>query len=303
MKKQEWCLQQRASSVERLMEKLINGAGWGVILLIGAITFYLFYSGFPFIQKYGLGELLLNSRWAPVGKRVSYGISYMIGTSLFGSFGVMALIIPLGTVIALYTEELAPEWLAVIIRSAMGLMAGIPSIIYGLVGLMLVTPVFYELEKWYGKQNVDFYSVSGGANFLVSILLLTIMFLPTMVLSVGEVIRAVPEHYKLSALGLGATKFEVASGIILLCIKKQIVAAGILNFGRVLGETMVVSLVAGGIVHKPELFEPVRFLTTTLASEMGYATGAHREALFSIGLLLYLILMAVMGGMHVFTEK
>ncbi len=285
------------------MAVLIKGMGISVVIVVGAITFYLLYKGMPFFMKHGLGEMLLRSRWNPVGENPSYGISYMIGTSIFGSFGAMIIAMPIGVATAIYMEEMAPKWFSDRLEVVIELMAGMPSIIYGLAGLMVLTPMVYDWEKLWMKEEWKYHVPSGGANLLTAILVLAMMILPTIITMSKEAIRAVPKRLRMEAMALGASGFEVSWSVVLESAKSGIISAGILSLGKVLGETMAVSLVAGGVVNAPKPFSSVRFLTTALVSEMGYATGNHREALFSIGLILYLLVMILFGGVHGLTKK
>ena len=303
MKGQEWQLHQRKGVGETGMAVLIRGTGILVLIVTGAITFYLFYKGILFFLENGMGTMLLNCRWEPTGRFPWYGISYMIGASVFGSFGAMAVAMPAGVAIAVYIEEFAPKRLSVTLEIIIELMAGVPSIVYGLAGLVQITPVLYQWEKKWIADNTAFYIPSGGSNLLAAIFVLAIMILPTIIMTSKEAVKAVPERLKREAMALGASKVEAIIGVKLKSAYHGIVTAGILGFGRVLGETMAVSLVAGGCVNFPVPFASVRFLTTALVSEMGYAEGNHRKALFSIGLILYILIMLLIGGVHEFTKS
>ncbi len=303
MKRQELGLRQKTRNSEILMACLIKGMGLLVVLIVGAITWYMFYKGIPFFKKYGVEEMLLRSRWEPVSENPSFGISYMIGTSVLGSLGAMALTMPIGVLTAIYWIEIAPEWLSDIMGAVIELMAGMPSIIYGLAGLTMVTPMIYDFEKLWFEELPGKHIFSGGSNLLAAILVLAVMMLPTVTITSAAAIKAVPKARKLEAMALGASKLQAVFSVVLEDAKRRLITVGILGMGRVLGETMVVSLVAGGVVNRPELFSSVRFMTTALVSEMGYAKGIHREALFSVGLILYILILVLVGGVHELAEK
>ena len=281
----------------------MKGIGISVVAVVGAITFYLLYKSIPFMQKYGVGQMLLNCRWEPVSEMPSYGISYMIGTSLFGSFGALALAMPIGLATAVYISELAPKGVAEMLETVVELMAGIPSIIYGLVGLILITPKVQKWEQAWLQNEETAHGFSGGANLLTAILVLAVMILPMVIITSKAAIEAVPQRIRLEAMVLGASRLQTIFSVVLEEADKGIVTAGILAFGRILGETMVVSFVAGGVVNRPTPFSSVRFLTTTLVSEMGYAKGTHREALFLIGWILYVLILVLIGGGHGLATK
>ena len=303
LKGQEWQLRKRQQASEYVMAVVIKGMGMLVVLTVLAITFYLFYKGMPFWQEHGIGSMLLNSRWAPAEEQPSYGISYMIGASVYAGLGAVAVAMPIGVIIALYLVELAPRWFADILWQVMELMSGIPSILYGLCGMILLTPGLYKWEKVWCLEGEKIYIPSGGANLLAAILVLAVMILPSVVITAGTAMQEVSKRQRLEAKALGASRFQVAVGVVLQGAEGGITAAGILALGRAIGETMAVSFVAGGVVNRPRLFSAVRLLTTALVSEMGYAKGVHREALFCIGLILYLLIMILIGGLHGVAEK
>ncbi len=303
MKGQEWQLQKTEKVSEAVMAFIIKMLGKSVVTIVAAITFYLLYKGCPFFIKNGIAEMVLKSNWKPLAEIPSYGISHMVGATLFGSFGAMALAMPVGIGTALFLAELAPKWLLNILEPIIELLAGIPSIVYGMVGLMVVTPFLYKVEEAVYYRKNPSYIPSGGANLLAAILVLAVMILPTVIITSKAAVKAVPEQLKCAAIALGATRLQVVFGVTLRSASSGILTAGLLGLGRVLGETMAVSFVAGGVANYPMPFSSVRFLTTALVSEMGYAVGMHREALFAIGLILYLFVMILIGGVHEFTAK
>lgn len=277
--------------------------GMITVAAVIAITFYLLYKGMPFFLKVGIFEMLLGTDWEPLQEIPRYGILYMIEATLFGSIGAMALAMPVGVFTAAFLVEMSPKWFSDILEPIVELLAGIPSVIYGMLGLTMVTPVLYQLEMaWYKEKN-PVHMPSGGANLTAAILILAVMILPTIIVTGKTAIEAVPKEIVNGSKALGATKVQTIFGVTLKSAKSGLMTAGLLGLGRVLGETMAVSFVAGGKVNAPFPFASVRFLTMALAGEMGYAQGMHREALFAIGFILYLTIMILLGGVHAFRRK
>ncbi len=298
MKQQRWYLQETESFLEISTRIFIKIAGLTAVGAVGAITFYLFWKGIPFFLKEGVGKMILETKWKPLNETPEYGIFYMIGTTCLGSIGAMTLAMPIGVFTAVFLTKLSPKWVANIAEPAIEILAGIPSIIYGMIGLIVITPFLSKIEMiWYQKTG-GFHMPSGGANLIAAILVLAAMVLPTIIIMSKTAIKAVPKEMENGAKALGATKLEVIFGVTLKSAGSGIFTAGLLGFGRVMGETMAVSFVAGGTVNFPLPFSSVRFLTTALVSEMGYAKGVHREALFAIGFILYLCIMVLMIGVH-----
>ncbi len=272
----------------------------GMVILI---TSYLVYKGIPFFLKEGIGSMLLETDWKPLNKNPKYGIVYMIATTFFGSVGAIVLAMPIGVFTAIFLVKVAPNWLADILEPVIGILAGIPSIIYGMLGLIVITPIFYKIERNYFLLENDFAVMpSGGANLMASIVVLAIMILPTIITMSQTVIKAVPIQLEHGALALGATNLQTTFTVTLKNASSGLLETGILGLGRVMGETMAVSFVSGGKVAFPYPFSSVRFLTTALVSEMGYAGGVHREALFAIGLVLYLLEMLLIVIVHQVTK-
>ena len=274
--------------------------GFLTIIIVGLMTCYLIYKAMPFFFKEGIGSMLLETDWKPLDENPKYGIVYMVATTLFGSLGAMVLAMPIGIFTAIYLVKIAPSWVTNILEPIIAILAGIPSIIYGMFGLIVITPVLYQVEKKYFLLERDFILLtkerdailsSGGANLIASILVLAIMILPTIITMSQTVLKAVPEKVEHGALALGATSLQMIFTVTLKSASSGLFAIGMLGIGRVIGETMAISFVSGGNVAFPSPFSSVRFLTTALVSEMGYAQGTHREALFAIGLILYLFEM------------
>ncbi len=276
--------------------------GFMAIGMVILITSYLICKGIPFFLKEGIGSMLLETDWKPLDKNPKYGIVYMIVTTFFGSVGAIVLAMPIGVFTAIFLVKVAPNWVKDMLEPMIGILAGIPSIIYGMLGLIVITPIFYEIERNYFLLRSDFTMLtkertsimpSGGANLMASIVVLAIMVLPTIITMSQTVIKSVPIQLEHGALALGATNLQTTFTVTLKSASSGLLATGILGLGRVMGETMAISFVSGGKVAFPYPFSSVRFLTTALVSEMGYAGGTHREALFAIGLVLYLFEMTL----------
>lgn len=232
--------------------------------------------------------------WQPTAREPSFGILYAILTSIVGTFLAVALGAPIGLFTAVFLAEAAPAWLSALIRPAIELLAGIPSVIYGVLGMMILNPFMYRVEQriFAGSQTHQF---TGGANLLSAVIVLAVMILPT-VISISEAaLRAVPRELKASSLALGASSVETIFRVTIPAARSGVLAAVVLGVGRAVGEAMAISLVSGNSVNLPLPFCSVRFLTTAIVSEMGYAGGLHRQVLFTVGLVLFAFIMMVNG--------
>lgn len=243
-----------------------------LLLIIG----FVFYKGLtPFISKgYSFTAFLSGTEWLPSSDK--FGILPMILASIFATVGALVIGVPIGILTAVFIAEIAPKKIAKLISPAVELLAGIPSVLYGIFGLAFIVPAI---------QNI--FNLPKGQSLLAVILVLAIMMLPT-IISVSETaIRAVPKAYKEGSLALGASKIETIFKVVLPAAKSGILAAVVLGIGRALGETMAVILVAGNSPMMPKLMDSVRPLTTNIALEMGYAFGTHQEMLFATGVVLF----------------
>lgn len=262
------------------------------ILAVASVTVYMIKSGVPAFFKVGVKEILFSTTWKPTAASPQYGIGAVILTSLAGTGLAILLGVPVGILTAVFLAELAPKKLAAVIRPAVELLAGIPSVIYGLLGLMVLTPAMYKLEKliFAGDESHQF---TGGANLLSAVIVLAIMILPTIVTMSETALLAVPNKLREASRGLGATKLQTIFKVVLPSARSGIATAIVLGVGRAIGEAMAISLVAGSSVNLPLPFNSVRFLTTAIVSEMSYAEGVHRQVLFSIGLVLFVFIMLI----------
>lgn len=262
------------------------------VLAVASITLYMIISGTPAIFKVGLKEILFGTVWKPTAAEPQFGILYVILTSIVGTTLAILIGVPIGLLTAVFLAEVAPKKLAMVVKPAVELLAGIPSVIYGLLGIYLLNPLMYKLELllFEGSETHQF---TGGANLLSAVLVLAIMILPT-VINISETsIKAVHPSIKAASLALGASHMQTIFKIILPAAKSGIVTAIVLGVGRAIGEAMAITLVSGSSVNMPLPFHSVRFLTTAIVSEMGYSSGTHRQVLFTIGLVLFVFIMLI----------
>ena len=272
----------------------------GVFLLLGLITVgcvllisvYLIVSGIPAIQKIGLVPFLFGKTWASTAAEPSYGILPFILTSVYGTAGAIVLGVPLGFLTAVYLAKVAPPRLKTVLESAVSLLAGIPSVVYGLVGMLVLVP---------GIRKV--FHLADGASLLAAIVVLAIMILPSIIKVSVTALEAVPPEYEDASLALGATPIETYFKVSVPAAKSGIAAAVVLGVGRAIGEAMAVMMVSGNVPNMPSLFQSVRFLTTAVASEMSYSSGLQRQALFSIALVLFLFIMLINATLNFFLKR
>lgn len=281
-----------AFTAERLARALLLICAVVAIFAVCAITLYLFAKGLPALHKVGVGELLFGTVWKPTAAEPSFGIAYIILSSIVGTAASVLLGVPIGLLTAVFLTEVSGKTLAKVVQPAVELLAAIPSVIYGLLGMMLLNPLLYKLEKavFAGSSTHQY---TGGADLLAAVIVLAIMILPTVISVSASAIRAVPGSLRAASLALGASKMQTIRCVTVPAAKSGILTGVVLGIGRALGEAMAINMVAGGAVNLPLPFNSVRFLTTQLVSEMGYAEGTHRQVLFTVGLVLYLFIMIV----------
>ena len=260
------------------------------------ISVYLVVSGVPAIAEIGIGDFFLGKVWKPTATTVepSYGIAPFLLTSIYGTAGAVVLGIPVGLLTAVFLAKLAPPKVAAVIRTAVQLLAGIPSVVYGLVGMIVLVP---GVQKLFG--------LSSGATLFTAILVLAVMILPSIINVSETALRAVPKDYEDASLALGATELETYFRVSVPAAKSGIATAIVLGVGRAIGEAMAIIMVSGNVPNMPGLFESVRFMTTAIASEMSYAPvgSLQRQALFSIGLTLFLFIMLINVLLNLFVKK
>ena len=278
-----------------LLEDVVHG----IFLLLGLvtvgcvllITVYLVVSGIPAIRQIGLKEFLFGKEWASTAAEPKYGILPFILTSVYGTAGAIVLGVPVGFLTAVYLAKMAPKVVKEIMGRAVSMLAGIPSVVYGLVGMIVLVPGIRKL-----------FHIPDGASLLAAIILLAVMILPSIIKMSVTALEAVTQEYEDASLALGATPEETWFRVSVPAAKSGIAAAVVLGVGRAIGEAMAVMMVAGNAANMPSLFQSVRFLTTAVASEMSYSSGLQRQALFSIALVLFLFIMLINAALNFFLK-
>ena len=279
-----------------LFENMIHG----IFLLLGLVTIgcvllitvYLVISGIPAIREIGLFYFLLGDTWASTAAQPLYGILPFILTSIYGTVGAIAIGVPIGFLTSVYLAKMAPKKVKAVMGQAVSMLAGIPSVVYGLVGMMVLVP---GIRKVFG--------VPDGASLFAAIIVLAIMILPSIIKMSVTALEAVPAEYEAASLALGATPEETWFRVSVPAARSGIAAAVVLGVGRAIGEAMAVMMVAGNASNMPDsLFQSVRFLTTAVASEMSYSSGLQRQALFSIALVLFLFIMMINAVLNYFLK-
>lgn len=281
---------------KNLIENIIHG----IFLVLGLvtvgcvllITVYLILSGIPAIREIGIVDFLLGKEWASTASEPKYGILPFILTSIYGTAGAILIGVPIGFFTAVYLAKLAPAKIKSVMESAVSLLAGIPSVVYGLVGMMVLVP---------GIRKI--FNVPDGASLLVAIIVLAVMILPSIIKVSMTALEAVPKEYEDASLALGASPVETYFKVSVPAAKSGIATAVVLGVGRAIGEAMAVAMVSGNVANMPSLFESVRFLTTAVSSEMAYSSGLQREALFSIALVLFLFIMLINAILNFFLKR
>lgn len=262
------------------------------IFAVCSITIYMFIKGAPALKEVGVSDLILSNKWMPTASEPSYGISYIIFASIVGT-GVSVLIgVPIGLLTAVFLSEIAGKRIGGVVRGAVELLAAIPSVIYGLIGMLVLNPWMYKIEKMIYADDPS-HQFTGGANMLSAVIVLAIMILPTVISVSTSSLSAVAKDLRSVSLALGATKIQTIFHVVIPAAKSGILTGVVLGIGRALGEAMAINMVAGGTVNLPLPFNSVRTLTTQIVSEMGYAQGLHRQVLFTVGLVLYIFIMVV----------
>ena len=280
---------------KNLLETIVHG----IFLIMGLITVgcvllitvYLVISGIPAIRKIGLFDFLFGKVWASTAQEPKHGILPFILTSISGTAGAILLGVPIGFLTAVYLAKIAPKRVRSTMAQAVSMLAGIPSVVYGLVGMMVLVP---GIRKLFG--------VPDGASLLAAIIVLAIMILPSIIKMSVTALEAVPKEYEDASLALGATPEETWFRVSVPAAKSGIAAAVVLGVGRASGEAMAVMMVAGNATNRPALCQSVRVLATAVASEMSYSSGLQRQALFSIALVLFLFIMLINGLLNFFLK-
>ena len=281
---------------KRIFEIVVHG----IFLILGLITVgcvllitvYLIIAGIPAIREIGLWKFLFGKRWASTAAEPAYGILPFILTSIYGTAGAILLGVPVGFLTAVYLSKAANSRVKAVMQSAVSLLAGIPSVVYGLVGMLVLVPGVRKL-----------FHVPDGASLLSAMVVLAVMILPSIIKVSVTALDAVPSEYEDASLALGATPVETWFRVSVPAAKSGIAAAVVLGVGRAIGEAMAVMMVSGNVPNMPKLFQSVRFLSTAVASEMSYASGLQRQALFSIALVLFLFIMLINATLNFFLKR
>lgn len=280
--------------------KMLELVMHGIFLVLGLITVgcvllitvYLVISGIPAIRRIGLVPFLFNKTWASTAATPSFGILPFILTSIYGTAGAILLGVPVGFFTAVYLAKMAKPSVRAIMQSAVSMLSSIPSVVYGLVGMLILVPGIRKL-----------FNVSDGSSLLAAIIVLSIMILPSIIKVSVTALEAVPKEYEDASLALGATPVETYFRVSVPAAKSGIAAAVVLGVGRAIGEAMAVMMVSGNVPNMPSLFQSVRFLTTAVASEMSYSSGLQQQALFSIALVLFLFIMLINAALNFFLKR
>ena len=282
-------------ALERTMQTVFLICGFIAIAFVLVITVYLIISGLPAIREVGLFNFLFGTTWDSANKtNPQYGILPFILTSIYGTAGAIIIGVPIGFLTAVFLAKVAPPKVAAAVRPAIDLLAGIPSVVYGLVGMMVLVPAIQKA-----------FQLPAGDSLLAAIIVLAVMILPSIVSVSETALKAVPREYEEASLALGATELETYFRVSVPAAKSGIAAAVVLGVGRAIGEAMAIMMVAGNVANMPGLLKSVKFLTTAVASEMSYAAvgSLQRQALYSIGLVLFLFILCINVLLNLFLKR
>lgn len=285
-------MKQKSKVFENIVQAIFLLLGLITVGSVLFITVYLVISGVPAIREIGLAKFLFGKVWAPTAQSPQYGILPFILTSVYGTAGAIVIGVPIGFFTAVYVSKLASAPVKRVMESAVSVLAGIPSVVYGLVGMLVLVPAIRKL-----------FSLPDGSGLLAAIIVLAIMILPSIIKVSITALSAVPKEYEDASFALGASEVETYFRVSVPAARSGIAAAVVLGVGRAIGEAMAVMMVSGNVANMPGLFESVRFLTTAIASEMAYSSGLQHQALFSIALVLFLFIMMVNAVLNFFLKR
>jgi len=287
-------MKHKSQTAERIIHGIFLILGLVTVGCVLLISVYLILSGLPAILEVGIVDFLFGSTWTPSAAEPEYGILPFILTSIYGTAGAIVIGVPIGFLTAVYLAKMAPKKVKAVIQQAVSMLAGIPSVVYGLVGMMVLVP---GIRKLFG--------IPDGSGLLAAIIVLTVMILPSIIKMSVTALEAVPKEFEDASLALGATPEETYFRVSVPAAKSGIAASVVLGVGRAIGEAMAVMMVAGNAANMPDsIFQSVRFLTTAVASEMAYSVpgSLHRNALFSIALVLFLFIMLINATLNFFLK-
>ena len=279
-------------AMEKIMGAIFFLCGIIAIVFVLFISVYLIISGLPAIREIGLIDFLFGTKWASTAAEPQFGILPFILTSVYGTAGAIVLGVPVGLMTAIFISKVAPRKVAGIVRPAVDLLAGIPSVVYGLIGMIVLVPAVRTV-----------FGLPDGATLFAAIIVLAVMILPSIVSVSETALNAVPKEYEEASLALGATHIETVFRVSVPAASSGIAASIVLGIGRAIGEAMAIMMVAGNVANMPNLLSSVRFLTTGIAVELAYSSGLQRQALFSIGLVLFLFIMCINVILNVFLKR
>lgn len=279
------------NALEHVMNAVFLLCGLIAIGFVLFVSVYLILSGLPAIREIGLLQFLFGREWASTAAEPKFGILPFILTSIYGTAGAIVIGVPVGLMTAIFLAKVAPPSVAAVVRPAVDLLAGIPSVVYGLIGMIVLVPAVRTI-----------FHLPDGANLFSAMLVLSVMILPSIIRVSDTALSAVPREYEEASLALGATHIETVFRVSVPAAGSGIAAAVVLGIGRAIGEAMAVMMVAGNVANMPSLFQSVRFLTTAVASEMSYSSGLQQQALFSIALVLFLFIMIINVTLNLFLK-
>lgn len=282
----------RRKTLETVIHGVFLAAGLITIAFVLMITIYLIIAGIPAIREIGLSSFLFGAKWESTANDPKFGILPFILTSIYGTAGAILIGTPIGFFSAVYLAKIAPKSVKRVVETAVSLLAGIPSVVYGLVGMLVLVPSIRKL-----------FHVPDGASLLAAMIVLVVMVLPSIIKVSLTALAAVPKEYEEGSMALGATPVETYFKVSVPAAKSGIAAAVVLGVGRAIGEAMAVMMVSGNVPNMPSLFESVRFLTTAVASEMSYSSGLQRQALFSVALVLFVFIMLINATLNFLLKR
>ncbi len=281
-----------AKMLEKFMSGLFSFCGLACVLIVFLITIYVIIAGSPAIAEIGIVDFLFGTKWESTASDPLFGILPFILTSVWGTLGAIVIGVPIGVLTSVYLSKMSSGKFSTLLRSGIELLAGIPSVVYGLIGMLVLVP-------WV----MNTFELPSGATLFAAIIVLAVMILPSIISISETALLLVPREYEEASLALGANKVETIFKVSIPAAKSGIVAGIVLGIGRAIGEAMAVMMVAGNVANMPELFGSVRFLTTAVASEMSYASGLQEQALFSIALVLYVFIMLINAVLNKYLKK
>ncbi len=267
---------------EKIMRAVFFVCGFVAVAAVLVISGFMIVAGLPAIREIGLVNFLFGQVWRSTGADPKFGILPFILTSFYGTFGAILIGVPIGLLASIYLAKLAPAKVAETLRTAIELLAGIPSVVYGLVGMLVLVPFISKV-----------FALPSGTTLFTAILVLTLMILPTIISVADTALRAVPKEYEEASLALGANQMETIFKVTIPAAKSGIASGVVLGIGRAIGEAMAVMMVAGNVANMPTLFKSVSFLTTAVSKEMSYSSGLQQQALYSIALVLFVFIMII----------